>query len=112
MGTIYHSTTNHGINIQYYLWLALYIHNTVVFGIQEVYTELGFKYLNTFWKLRNRISAGTVKTMEALGAYYSVNGGWLPSKCKGTTGTRSSFHTYYIVEALPLCRKDETYTVL
>ena len=38
-----HSTTDHSINIQYYLWLALYLHNIVVLGIQEVYTELGFK---------------------------------------------------------------------
>ena len=69
----YHSTTDHGINIQYYLWLALYLHTTVVLGIQKVYTELGFMYLKTFWKLRNRISAGTVKTMKGLGACYSVN---------------------------------------
>ena len=48
VGAIYHIRTDHGINIQYYLWLALYLHNTVVLGIQEVYTERGFKYLKYF----------------------------------------------------------------
>ena len=52
---------------------GLYLHNTVVLGIQEVYTELGFKYLKTSWKFRNHISPGTVKAMEALGASYSIN---------------------------------------
>ena len=83
MGTIYHSTTDHGMNIHYYLWLVLYLHNTVVLGIQEVYTELGFKYLKTSWKFRNRISAGTVKAMEALGASYSVDEDGYQASLKG-----------------------------
>ena len=83
MDTIYHSTTDHGINIHYFLWLALYLHNTVVLGIQEVYTELGFKYLKTSWKFRNCISAGTVKAMEALGASYSADEDGYQASLKG-----------------------------
>ena len=43
VGTIYHSTTDHGLNRQHYLWLALYLHNTVVLDVQELYNELSFK---------------------------------------------------------------------
>ena len=83
MGTICHSTIDHGINIHYYLWLVVYLHNTVVLDIQEVYTELDFKYLKTSWKFRNHISAGTVKAMEALGASYSVNEDSYQANLKG-----------------------------
>ena len=83
MGTIYLSTTDHGINIHYYLWLVLYLHKTIVLGIQEVYTEQGFMYLKTSWKFRNHISAGTVKAMEALGACYSIDEDGYQASLKG-----------------------------
>ena len=38
-------------------------------GFKEDFLET----LKTFWKLRNCISTGTIRTMEALGACYSVN---------------------------------------
>ena len=63
MGTIYHSTTDHGINIQYNLWLVM--------------------YLKPSWKFRNCISAGTVKAMEALGACYSVDEDGYQASLKG-----------------------------